>query len=790
MLSSFLAEELNKKSAPILARITRPINVLLCFCEGYGSDRTSATEIVGSLLYQLLSQRPTQLGKQFVRQMEHGDRSKLKDFDTLWRIFAATIKNSGAGSTIIIIDGVDLSQDCSASDNYVHRLSGLLSSASQSSDHGRIQAIFTSQRCARIAQEFKNSSTIHLDSPASLEMIQKDLRLVTHQQVQDVIAANRCQDEEKFLVSNLLAKAKSLQEPSQCPLWVTLVTKQLMISPFSSKQTLRQFIDDLPPSLNGLYLHSLNKVSEQFRQEAIYLVSIVLGARRPLTLDELTIAWSMNRVRCTKAPINETREPYIRRTIRSLLGSMVQCVDEKVQIVHDSIRGFLRESKPNGLPSSPFLIQDKAANLELAHDCVGYLLLDDCDVLSEPVSSSEASTLPLTLRQTQQSPASPTLDQGNMKEIEKHNEAKEQNSRSPDEFFEPGFFEPPRLASTSRGRFFDYSALNWISHVSLAGDELATDKNLLESIARLCEKSSPFISNWLPYYHEKLQSWVVLPENLDSLAVAAYFGLEQVVMFILREDDTITQRKKSAALHAALHPASAPARTKMIQLLLEYGAPPDDRDGLNSTPLARAAKAGYDEIVAMLLGTKKVDVNALSTGGRTALSRAVEENHLKVCKLLLDRNDIELDKFEMHGWTPFMAAAENGNLDILRALLHKYNGHLNQQYIPQSKSIKRDEIGRTAISFAAEKGHLGIVQHLLNLGPERVSIAFGSLSLKSSLSLVFGYVLGSSTGPWPGFEPSSWLAIPSWQQDCSHTTPCVVYPSPFGLLEESADFVI
>jgi ankyrin repeat protein len=60
------------------------------------------------------------------------------------------------------------------------------------------------------------------------------------------------------------------------------------------------------------------------------------------------------------------------------------------------------------------------------------------------------------------------------------------------------------------------------------------------------------------------------------------------------------------------------------------------QDFTGKTPLYHAAKHGYHEIVALLLGTGQVDVNAENDSGWNSILPAFLGGHLKIVKSLLD----------------------------------------------------------------------------------------------------------------------------------------------------------
>ena len=117
--------------------------------------------------------------------------------------------------------------------------------------------------------------------------------------------------------------------------------------------------------------------------------------------------------------------------------------------------------------------------------------------------------------------------------------------------------------------------------------------------------------------------------------------------------------------------------------------------------LIDAAQDGKIDEVRRLLN-QKVNVDATDHNGDTALSEAAREGHLEIVRLLLDAGADINNKGYMQN-TPLMNASFYGHLDIVEHLL------ANEAAI--------DVGGKdTALTIAARRGHIDIVNALLNAG--------------------------------------------------------------------------
>jgi ankyrin repeat protein len=181
----------------------------------------------------------------------------------------------------------------------------------------------------------------------------------------------------------------------------------------------------------------------------------------------------------------------------------------------------------------------------------------------------------------------------------------------------------------------------------------------------------------------------------------------------------------------------------VIKLLLHYGADPavtGDKDGWNA--LIWAACKGHSEIVRTLLDVG-ADPNSRTSKGRSALSVAARDGHLDIVKDLLDRGASSAT-YDSSGWTPLLAAASNGHCEVVKALLTSganleacsldgfsplftsaLEGHqevvkalLDSGASPETP----DSMGRTPLTAAAFYGYPEIARTLLNFGADALAL--------------------------------------------------------------------
>ncbi|KAK1750984.1 ankyrin repeat-containing domain protein [Echria macrotheca] len=129
-----------------------------------------------------------------------------------------------------------------------------------------------------------------------------------------------------------------------------------------------------------------------------------------------------------------------------------------------------------------------------------------------------------------------------------------------------------------------------------------------------------------------------------------------------------------------------------------------DEDGW--TPLMWASDSGWDDGVLTLLQHSNVCLERQDIHGQTALSIASSMGHTAVVKSLLDADSEgkTLNLADKTGWTPLIQAAKNGS-DVLDLILDKAGSSVNTSWA--------DMAGKTALHWAASRGHLKAVTRLI-----------------------------------------------------------------------------
>jgi uncharacterized protein len=125
----------------------------------------------------------------------------------------------------------------------------------------------------------------------------------------------------------------------------------------------------------------------------------------------------------------------------------------------------------------------------------------------------------------------------------------------------------------------------------------------------------------------------VSPDGFSPLGLAAFFGQEETVGFLLEEGADLNARSRNAMCVTPLHSAVAARNVRIVSALLDADAEVDPVQQGGFTPLHGAAFAGDADIVRLLL-TSGADPQARTDEGKIPLAIAEERNHREAADLL------------------------------------------------------------------------------------------------------------------------------------------------------------
>lgn len=184
--------------------------------------------------------------------------------------------------------------------------------------------------------------------------------------------------------------------------------------------------------------------------------------------------------------------------------------------------------------------------------------------------------------------------------------------------------------------------------------------------------------------------------NIDQIIAQA------ATISICRNEGTY-RRYTGSGLHWAIKTGGG----KLLKLLLNGGADIENTDSELKTPLDLAASIGNAELVRVLL-EKGADRSSRARFGCTPLHRARDKAHMEAFRALLEENGAAIRYKDGAHLIHVVAAHPFGDdVDAIQMLLQR-----------GAKVTDKDDLGQTALHFAAGAGNRKIVQLLLEEGAD------------------------------------------------------------------------
>jgi ankyrin repeat domain-containing protein 50 len=531
-----------------------------------------------------------------------------ENISELWQILVHCVRSSDAGEVICILDALD---ECNAKSRQT--LIGQLNDFySQPSYPSKLKFLITGRPYPDLEAAFQRFSGVAAylhtdgDSDAKSEQVSREINLVIDARLHEITL--NFEDEDRLEISKALKDMKN-----RTYLWLYLTFDAIEQSACGSRSDVTDLLSTLPNEVSDRYERMLKRSPDQTRTDI--LLSIVLAAVKPLTLDEanvaLTLASHKEQLRSYAALKKESwPRGNFTSMVKKLCGLFISIQDSQLFFIHKTARDFLihsqRQGKWKGCLTMP------ASHNTILRSCLYYLVLPDIET--------------------------PELD------------------------------DPPTIIP--QDTLLDYAAENWPFHYTSQqsrNDGAGSEKEVMALVLELCD---PRLKPYQAWSAISASTRWDFPQSASPLIIASYFGFEAVVKHLISTGkvDVNCQDKKG---RTPLSYAASEGYEAVVKQLLDTGNVDVDRqDQGGRTPLSYAASEGYEAVVKQLLDTGNVDFDRQDQGGRTSLSYAASDGQEAVVKQLLDTGNVDVDRQDKGGRTPLSYAASWGQEAVVKQLLH------------------------------------------------------------------------------------------------------------------------
>ncbi|KAL9074309.1 MAG: hypothetical protein Q9157_004431 [Trypethelium eluteriae] len=608
-----------------------------------------------ALLHQLISYRP-QLTRYIMPAWERNGHKIVEETRELWRTFLAAAKSDMAFDVTCVLDALD---ECRPTDrqlliDMLAQFYKLISPSTSTICRGRLRFLVTSRPYDDIRTEFQKTlddlPIIRLRGEEENDRIHQEIDLVIQKRVEELAKNLRLDSQTKNKLSD-----KLLEMQHRTYLWLHLAIEGIYETFRDSIRPKEASVELLPSTVDDAYEKILTRVSEKQRVKVKKILQIIVGARRPLTIQEMAIALGIATVTNPKS-IHEVQLPpdHLENNIRHWCGLFIFINHTRIYLIHQTAKEFLLSNRgPATFPSRwKHCLDPRGIEKEMARICVDFLCLKD----SWPVAELLVRKFQKGLR---------------MKELlDEKNDAES---------------------------LLAYTAENWPYHFREA--DIPTGEPIIAQVSRLYQTDSTLHRLWFAIYWRATHLYEAEPQ-MNSTHLAAVLGHSKILEWMLQSDQYCDIRKPDEAGRLALTWASRCGHDKTVETLLDWGADVNLQGGDHGNALYIASEWGHEKVVEVLL-ERGADVDAPGANDDTALYAASWTGHEKIAELLLN-NRADVNSRGKHYGSALNSAARYGEERVAKLLLDR----------GASPNLK-DTSGRTALSWAAAHGKLALVEMLL-----------------------------------------------------------------------------
>lgn len=335
-----------------------------------------------AILHQLFVQQPSMIRHALPAWERDGDHIK-NEVDQLWRILEDVAADPETKLLTCVIDALD---ECRDSDRprLIAKLCDIYKNASGNTrDRGSFKFLVTSRAYHTIQEGFQavsgNMSRIRLRGEDENDQIHQEIDQVISQLVakmgDDLSLATRIKQRIEQTLRNMEHRTY---------LWLHLTIGEIRTRLRDSFRPEEVPVSALPASVEEAYDQILRRITDEQRDTVKKIFSIILGARRALTVAEMALALGVT----SEAPfikslsdvaINET---HLERNIQQWCGLFTFINHSRIYPIHQTAKEFLLRTGDSGTingSSWKHCLHQVETERIMSRICVSLLLAPDLE---------------------------------------------------------------------------------------------------------------------------------------------------------------------------------------------------------------------------------------------------------------------------------------------------------------------------------------------------------------------------------------------------------------------------
>ncbi|VUC38138.1 unnamed protein product [Clonostachys rosea] len=481
-----------------------------------------------AIIHQLFDNKPA-LVRHALPSWRKNREGIRQETEGLWNIFLSAATDPMAKPTICVLDALD---ECREEDRrqLISKLCHSYQSSDFTSPETPLKFIVTSRPYDSVQRWFEQmapgSSGIRLRGEDQNDKIRDEIKLVIDQHVNDLAAEF---DLSRQITEKLRQDLKQMQHRTY--LWLSLAMDEIRETCRDSIFVDEIQIESLPKPVEDNYERILGRVKPKQKDYTRRILSIVLAARRPLTITEMAGALGAARAdELGQLSIDEINGDRLEKQIRELCGLFIFINHSNLFLIHPSAREFLVAdgSHPSHEDSNVWKSSFHEREMEslMARLCVTYICLSH-----------------------------------------------EQYSKGPGD------------------SFFEYCSEHWISHLQ-QGYEEKIDSQLIDKMLSLHTTHEKCFNSWFPVTSESLAPWQSIPNLL--MQHAASMADHGIAPNNEAHKHKTSVHAKEEDSRAAAHSAAESPRAEAVEMLLDAGVEITPEGRGQSTVLLESNCSGHE----------------------------------------------------------------------------------------------------------------------------------------------------------------------------------------------------
>lgn len=359
VMASFLVDNFQKDAGS-------EATICYFFFKDDNMEQSNAIVAMSAILHQLYPAHP-ELTNHARRQLAVPGNT-LSRIESLWRMLVDSVDDDAAKPKVIcLLDGLDECDEASRK-QLLALISGYFTQPTVDSRPRKLRMLVLSRPDNSIKMTFDKQASrtrmmesgidlpsynmIRLRGEDETDAISKDIELVVHDAVEDLAEQGMPEDLLVDVETALITRA------DRTFLWIALILQLLkdkVVEGASRKEINGILRSRSVYSIYSALLDSKAATMPAVKTRARKVLSLILGAMRPLTIEELSIALAIKPDHDSFAVLKSRPKPS-RRTfqhveyemvcppenhIKALCGHFVRIIQGKVYLVHQTAREFL-----------------------------------------------------------------------------------------------------------------------------------------------------------------------------------------------------------------------------------------------------------------------------------------------------------------------------------------------------------------------------------------------------------------------------------------------------------------